>query len=254
VMVGGALSVAALPDPSAPLSLAYEDAALVVADKPAGMPSHPLAPGELGTLASALVARFPEMANLGYSAREPGIVHRLDTDTSGLVLAARTRAAFDGLRAQLDRGAIDKRYLALCRGTPAAASIGVPQHAALVARGARVHVQLDRDLARHDAQPITTTIVRVVGVYRSSDGELALLEVKAERARRHQVRAHLAALGHPIAGDERYGGPALPGLGRHFLHASAITFTHPESGAALHVASDLSAELQAALNALRSEV
>jgi 23S rRNA pseudouridine1911/1915/1917 synthase len=247
VIVHGVLSVGALPDPSAPLVLAYEDGSLVVADKPAGMPSHPLAPGELGTLASALLARFPEMANLGYSAREPGIVHRLDTDTSGLVLAARTRAAFDALRAQLDAGAIEKRYLALCAGVPDAALIGAPQHGALVAHGARVHVQLDRGLSREDAQPITTEILRVVSTLSTASGALALLEVKADRARRHQVRAHLAALGHPIAGDERYGGPRVPELGRHFLHASAIRFAHPESGVALRVTSELPAELQAVL-------
>jgi 23S rRNA pseudouridine1911/1915/1917 synthase len=248
VLVRGDVSAAALPDPSAPLELAYEDGACVVANKPAGMPCHPLAPGELGTLASALVARFPEMANFGYSAREPGIVHRLDTDTSGLVLAARTRPAFDALRAQLEAGAIDKRYLALCRGVPAAEHVGVPLHAALSARGPRVHVTLDRDLARSDTQAITTTIVRVLSTHAGE--AFALLEVKAERARRHQVRAHLAALGHPLAGDALYGGPSVPELAHHFLHAAELAFEHPDTRSSVRATAPLTANLRVVLGSL----
>jgi len=245
VAVRGEIGAGALPDPSAPLVIAYEDAACVVANKPAGMPSHPLAPGELGTLASALVARFPEMANFGYSAREPGIVHRLDTDTSGLVLAARTPEAFSDLRAQLEAGSIDKRYLALCAGVPE--RIGVPLHAALSARGPRVHVQLDEGLARSDMQSITTEIVRIVSTH--AGGELALIEVKAARARRHQVRAHLAALGHPLVGDALYGGPSTPLLARHFLHAGVLVFVPPGAPAPLRVEAPLPNELSAVLSA-----
>lgn len=245
VTLRGELSASAQPDPNAQLVLAYEDDVVVVADKPAGMPSHPLAPGELGTLASALLARFPEMANFGYSSREPGIVHRLDTDTSGLVIAARTREAFDALQRQLERGAIDKRYLALCLGVPEPRFIGAPQHAAVVARGPRVHVQLDESLATIDAQPITTEIVRVVSTHAGQS--LALIEVRAHRARRHQVRAHLAALGHPIAGDALYGGPSVAGLTRQFLHASAVSFEHPSTGSMVHVAAGLPADLRAVL-------
>jgi 23S rRNA pseudouridine1911/1915/1917 synthase len=245
VTLRGELSAAAQPDPDAPLSLVYEDSSCVVANKPAGMATHPLAPGELGTLASALLARFPEMANFGYSAREPGIVHRLDTDTSGLVIAARNKRAFDALRAQLEAGAIDKRYLALCQGVPDGQLIGVPLRAALVARGARVHVQLDEALAHVEAQPITTELVRVLSTH--AGGTLALIEARAHRARRHQVRAHLAALGHPIAGDALYGGPPVPALQRHFLHASALAFKHPESGAQLQLQVELPSELRAVL-------
>jgi 23S rRNA pseudouridine1911/1915/1917 synthase len=247
IAVRGELSAAAQPDPSAPLVIAYEDATCVVANKPAGMPSHPLAPGELGTLASALLARYPEMANFGYSPREPGIVHRLDTDTSGLVLAARTPEAFADLRAQLEAGSIDKRYLALCAGVPAAKHVGVPLHAALTAHGPRVHVQLDEGLARSDAQSITTEILRIVSTHAS--GALALIEVKAARARRHQVRAHLAALGHPIAGDALYGGPSTPLLARHFLHAGVLAFTPPGMPAPMRVEAELPRELSAALEA-----
>lgn len=247
VVVRGELSAAAQPDPSAPLELLYEDAACVVANKPAGMPSHPLVPGELGTLASALVARFPEMANFGYAAREPGIVHRLDTGTSGLVLAARTPAAFAALRAQLEAGAIDKRYLALCAGVPDDALVGVPLRAALAARGPRVHVQLDAELVREGAQPIATEITRVIAS--DAHGAFSLVEVKAERARRHQVRAHLAALGHPLAGDALYGGPSVAKLAHHFLHAAVLAFVTPATGATIRVEAPLPSELRAVLEA-----
>jgi 23S rRNA pseudouridine1911/1915/1917 synthase len=230
-------TTAAVPDAEAPLALVYEDDALVIADKPAGMPTHPLAPGERGTLASALLARFPEMAGLGYSPREPGIVHRLDTDTSGLVLAARTRAAFEALRAQLDAGTIDKRYLALCRGLPGAPAV---HEAHLIAQGKRVLVQLEAPSLR--AQPITTEILSA-----QPHGAFALLELRVCRARRHQIRAHLAVLGHPIASDALYGGPMLPGLGRHFLHASALRLSHPVTGAELYAKAELPADLQEAL-------
>jgi 23S rRNA pseudouridine1911/1915/1917 synthase len=230
-------SSAALPDGDAPLTLVYEDEALVIADKPAGMPTHPLVPGERGTLASALLARFPEMASFGYSTREPGVVHRLDTDTSGLVLAARTKAAFDALRAQLDQGKIDKRYLALCRGLPEAPAT---HEAHLIAQGKRVLVQLTAPSLR--AQPITTELLSA-----TQYGAHALVEVRVRRARRHQIRAHLAVLGHAIASDTLYGGPMLPGLGRHFLHASELHLTHPSTGAPLHAKAELPEELRQAL-------
>jgi 23S rRNA pseudouridine1911/1915/1917 synthase len=188
------------------------------------------------------------MASFGYSAREPGIVHRLDTDTSGLVLAARSQLAFDALRAQLEAGAIDKRYFALCRGVPDGSQIGVPLHAVLSARGPRVHVALDQDRAREGAQPITTTIVRVISTHAAS--AFALLEVKAERARRHQVRAHLAALGHPLAGDALYGGPSVAQLSHHFLHAGVLAFAQPVTRAAVQVEAPLTANLRVVLGSL----
>lgn len=242
--VRGPTDSAALPDPNAPLELVREEPAFVVANKPAGMPTHPLAPGELGTLASALLARFPEMASFGYSPREPGIVHRLDTDTSGLVLAARTDAAFHGLAKLLEHGGIEKRYLALCAHAPHLASgeaLRAGMHEAwLVAHGRRVHVH---SLEAHgDARRIATEILQVTPY-----GQFTLVEVRVYRARRHQIRAHLAALDHPIAGDALYGGRAVADLARHFLHASELAFADPASGAAVHVRVGLPPELLAAL-------
>ncbi|HVJ88860.1 MAG TPA: RluA family pseudouridine synthase, partial [Labilithrix sp.] len=105
----------AVPEPDAPLSLPYESAVVLVADKPAGQPTAPLKSDETGTLANALVGRFPELAGIGYSPREPGVVHRLDTDTSGLVVVARTEAAFDALREALQSEKLVKEYLLVCR-------------------------------------------------------------------------------------------------------------------------------------------
>src|SRR5207253_76641 len=104
------------PQPDLPVRIVHADAHVVVADKPAGMPSHPLKPGETGTAANALVARFPELASIGPAPREGGLVHRLDTDTSGLLLAARTAAAYASLRAQFSRRTVQKGYLALVAG------------------------------------------------------------------------------------------------------------------------------------------
>jgi 23S rRNA pseudouridine1911/1915/1917 synthase len=225
--------------PELALEIRYEDPWLVVVDKPAGVPSHPLRPGEYGTVATALVARYPDMAGVGYSPREPGIVHRLDTDTSGLLLAARDPATFAALRGQLERAEIDKRYLALCPGRPAVPAV---HHAWLSARGRRVAL---RDQPFEDAQAVSTEL-RGAQDY----GTHCLVEVRVHLARRHQVRAHLAALGYPLAGDALYGGADLPGLRGHFLHAAQLALAHPKSGAALEVRSELPADRRAVLQAL----
>jgi 23S rRNA pseudouridine1911/1915/1917 synthase len=229
-------SSAALADPELALCVLHEDAELVVVDKPAGIASHPLRPGERGTLASALLARYPEMAGVGYSPREPGLVHRLDTDTSGVVLAARDAATFDALRAQLERGALDKRYLALCAGAVAAPRV---HEAWLSARGRRVTLRAQPFAA---AERVETELTSSLAY-----GAWSLVGVRVHRARRHQIRAHLAALGHAIAGDATYGGAPLPELTRHFLHASELRFAHPRTGEALAIAAALPPELRAAL-------
>jgi len=223
-------------DASLPLSVVYEDAALLVVDKPAGMPCHPLQPGERGTLGSALLARYPELAGVGHGPREPGLVHRLDTETSGLLLVARDSATFEALLRRLREGAIDKRYRALCAAQLTAPAV---HRAYLRARGPRVTV---RSEPFEGGEPIATELLRAEPL-----AAFTLVEAKAPFARRHQLRAHLAALGHPLAGDALYGGPALPGLSHHFLHASELSFTHPHSGEAVHVRAELPAELRQVL-------
>ena len=193
----------------------HEDDACVVINKPAGMASHPLAADETGTVANVLVARYPEMASVGYSKREPGLVHRLDTDTSGLVLAARTVESFEHLRDALRAGKIDKRYQALCVGrveAPDAVTTPIARKDAKAMRVCRDAIETER----YGGQSARTEILAAEHL----EGERSLVEVRARSARRHQVRVHLASIGHPLVGDVLYGGP--PDLPHHALHACAI--------------------------------
>ncbi len=233
------------PDPAVPLEIVVEDPAFVVASKPAGVPTHPLHAGETGTAAGGLVARYPEMAGVGYSRREPGVCHRLDNDTSGLLLAARDDAAFERLTEQLKSGSMDKRYLALCAGRLSAPrTIDLP-----IANDPKnrrvVRVCEDpRDIVRLGGRDALTEVLTARPM-----GRFTFVEVRACTARRHQVRAHLAAIGHPLAGDELYGGPPLPGLDGHFLHASLLAFAHPVTGAPVEARASLPDRLEAVMEA-----
>jgi len=209
----------AQPDPSVRLEIRYQDDYLVIVDKPPGMPSHPLRPGELGCAANGLLALFPEMGGTGYDDRQPGLVNRLDNDTSGLLLAARSPEIFAALRAALEASSIEKYYLALVTRPvrPQAIELSLapsPRHRS------RVEVNALGRPARS-----------VVSACRGH-GELFLVEVRASRAYRHQVRAHLAAIGAPILGDALYGGAFGP---RHYLHAARLSFVHPVTGASLDI-------------------
>ena len=216
--VPGPIDFYAAPDPSLALDVLLETDGYVIVDKAAGIPSHPLKAGELGTLAGALVARYPEMRDVGYSKREPGILHRLDNNTSGVMLAARDRETFEALRAQLQAGEIEKRYLARCQGVvPAPMVIDMP--IASDPRDRRkVRVCTDpREIKRLRAQPARTEVLTSTPAEHGS-----LVEVRANNARRHQIRAHLASIGHPLLGDPLYGGPLLEAPPHHLLHALSI--------------------------------
>lgn len=208
----------AKPDPDLQIEVLFETDRYVIVDKPAGVPSHPLEEGETGTLAGALVSRYPEMRGVGYSKREPGIVHRLDVDTSGVLLAARDQSSFESLRGRLRAGEIEKRYLARCVGTaPAPAVID-----AAIANDPRdrrkVRVCTDpREIKRLNARPARTEVLESIPAPHGS-----LVELRANSARRHQVRAHLASIGHPLLGDPLYGGPRLLRPAHHLLHASSL--------------------------------
>jgi 23S rRNA pseudouridine1911/1915/1917 synthase len=236
---------APVPQPELPLRIVHADAQVVVADKPAGMPSHPLKPGETGTAANALVGRFPELAAVGPSMREGGLVHRLDTDTSGLLLAARTNASHANLRAQFTARTVEKGYLALVAGEiHAGGEIDLPlAHDPHDAR--RVRAASDPEWAAlHNARPALTRFQPL-----ERRGGFTLLDVEIATGVLHQIRAHLAFIGHPLAGDSLYGGPPLPGLRRHFLHAGRLAFSHID-GTRPRFASELPAELQQVLAAL----
>jgi 23S rRNA pseudouridine1911/1915/1917 synthase len=206
-------------EPELALDVRLEAPALLVVHKPAGQPTAPLAAGERGTLANALLGRYPELAGVGHRPREPGLIHRLDNETSGLVIVARTPAAFEALARALRHGRITKRYLAITAARDLPAS-GVVEGALGPdpTRKGRVRgvPEPEREYSR-----AATTRYRVL----ATTAELTLVELEAARAFRHQIRAHLAAIGAPLVGDALYGGRAWPGMGaRHALHASYVAW------------------------------
>jgi len=224
-----------------PLRVLREDPALLFVDKPAQVPSHPLRPGETGTVANALIARYPECAAASEDDREGGLCHRLDVETSGVLLAARTRPAWEAMRKAFSEQQVDKRYWALVSG-PIADSGEVdlplrhhPRHAD------RVEPALE-GLPGREARSDFTVLGR--------SGDTSLVEVRIHTGVLHQVRAHLASIGASIVGDSLYGGRALDGLGRFFLHARSLEVTHPESGERIRVQSPLPEDLQQALRAV----
>lgn len=205
-------------EPEQPLTVRLERADLVVVEKEAGTPTVPLRAGQRGTLAGALIARYPEMAGFGRSSREPGVVHRLDTQTSGLVLAARDGESFARLLAHLRAGRLEKRYLAICEaaGMKASGAIEFPLSPDPKHYG---RVVVTPPGARYSRPARTEFRLIERGV------RFALIELIVSRAFRHQIRAHLAAIGHPIAGDALYSGSPVGALGnRHALHASVLGF------------------------------
>jgi 23S rRNA pseudouridine1911/1915/1917 synthase len=228
-----------VPEPDAPLTLLREDASLVFVDKPAGMPSHPLRPGETGAVANALVGRFPECAEASEDPREGGLCHRLDIETSGVLLAARSRNAWLDVRKQFTERQVDKRYWAVVTGPiPDSGEIDLP-----LRHHPRHADRVQPDAAGgKDARPAFTAFEVLARA-----GEAALVEARITTGVLHQVRAHLAAIGAPILGDALYGGRDDPQLGRFFLHARRLGLRHPATAEMMRVESPLPPELGAAL-------
>ncbi len=231
-----------VPEPDAPLAVRFENEHVLVVDKPAGQPTAPLRADEKGTLANALVGKYAELASIGYSPREPGIVHRLDTETSGLVIVARTATAFEALKEALQAERIVKEYLLVCAadGLPDEGTIEYPI-ANHPKDKKRVYPCIHpRDVMRYAPRPAFTrySVLR-------REGNWALVQASASRAIRHQLRAHFAAIEHPLAGDVLYGGEAITSLDRHALHASRVAFDDPTLG--FDVTSPLPNDLEALL-------
>ena len=235
------------PEPI-PLDVLYEDADLLVINKPAGLVTHPAAARRTGTVVNALLHHCPDLRGIG-GVERPGLVHRLDKDTSGCLVVAKTEAAHEGLSRQFRARQVRKTYLALVRGS-------------LREKSGRITVPIGRDRRDRKKMGVRTARGREAAtafrVLRDLPGA-TLLEVTLETGRTHQIRVHLAHLGHPVVGDALYGGsrerrareggggPVAP---RQLLHAWRIAFTHPRTGAAVAVEAPPPADLRPYLESL----
>jgi 23S rRNA pseudouridine1911/1915/1917 synthase len=228
------------PEPVEGLRIAYEDEHLLVVDKPAGVVVHPSAGHAHGTLVHGLLS---QAIGGGEEAERPGIVHRLDRDTSGLLVVARSDEAHRRLQGLLRRRELVREYAALVRGRPRS-------------RAGRIEAPIGRDRRDPTRQSLDTDTPRAA----ETSFELlellplhALLRVGLETGRTHQIRVHLAAIDLPVAGDPEYGVPGDLGLGRQFLHAARLAFPHPFGGAArVDVTSPLPPDLDRALDMART--
>lgn len=236
-----------------PLRVVHEDASLLVVDKPAGMVVHPGAGVSSGTLVNALLARIGDLSGIGGVLR-PGIVHRLDRGTSGLLVVAKDDATHRALSRQFASRAVEKLYLALVHGVPArsAGEVSAP-----IGRDPFHRRRMSTRAPRaREARSSWTVVERFDGA--------ALLRVRIHTGRTHQVRVHLASLGHPVAGDRVYGGTrtpscrspaarqALASLERPALHAARLAFVHPASGERREFEAPLPGDLEDVIAALRS--
>ncbi len=227
-----------LPEGDLPVGVSYEDADLVALDKPGGMPAHALDPRQRGTAAAFLLGRYPETASVG-EPLAPGLIHRLDTGTSGLLLAARTATAYDALRAALRTGAIEKRYLAVVTGT--LSTDAPPRHVAVpLAHDPRDRRRMIAASPGTRAWAAETTVTVV-----ATNAARSLVEAIMRTGVTHQVRAHLAHLGHPVLGDTLYGGPPAALVANRFaLHAVGLRFAHPRDGRNVQLECPLPADLR----------
>ena len=232
----------AVADPDAPLVVRFESPAVLVVDKPAGQPTAPLRAGERGTLVNALLGRFPELAGVGYGPREPGVLHRLDTGTSGLVIVARTAAAFAALRAALLDGRIEKKYLLVCASDGLADEGTIAHPIANHPKDQRrvLACITPRDVMRYAPRQASTRY-RVI----RRGATHALVEATVEKALRHQIRAHFASIEHPLVGDALYGSTEKVDGKRHALHASFVGFAGEADVGAFEIESPLPPELDA---------
>ena len=240
------------PEPSAealPLTILYQDRDLIVIDKPAGMVVHPAAGHASGTLVNALLHHVDDLSGIGGEKR-PGIVHRLDRGTSGLMVVAKHDAAHDELSRQFREREVEKEYIALVWGE--------------VQAGRRIDAPIGRDPANRKkmsararrSREAVTRIVRAERVHPM----LTLARIAIHTGRTHQIRVHLSAIGHPVVGDPLYGGihrrvpgdaRAITHLDRPFLHAARLVFTHPSEDRRMEFESPLPADLEQVLADLR---
>ena len=238
-----------------PLDILYEDDDLAAINKPAGLTVHAGAGVKSGTLVNALLHHFGRLSNQGDDLR-PGLVHRLDRMTSGVLLVAKNDLAHRRLAEQFQARQVRKTYWALVHGNPAKQRRGGRVVVVEKQRWTRLEMPIGRDTRRR-----TRMAPRPAGRAAQTDfrvlrelGKYTLLEVRIATGRTHQIRVHLAAIGHPVVGDRLYGAPAadpnLPKLGRFLLHAKEIQFLHPSTGADVQIEAPLPAEFSSLLEPL----
>lgn len=234
-------------EPEVDISLVYVDDDVIVINKPAGLVVHPGSGNQNGTLVHGLVARFPELYELavGDTAERPGIVHRLDKGTSGLLMVGRNQFAVDRLSAQLQERSVSRHYKALAWGRFTSSS-GL----------------IDAPVGRSDSDPTRMTITAhgreartrytVLKAFDQPD-PCSLVECWLETGRTHQIRVHLTAIGHPVIGDGRYGGSRSGAIAspRPWLHAFSLTFNHPRTAERMEFVAEVPADLEAVLALLR---
>ncbi len=226
------------PDPEVEFRVVHDDESVIVIDKPPGLVVHPGAGNQSGTLVNGLLDRYPELRGVGDDPVRPGIVHRLDAGSSGLLVVARTAAAVEALVSQFQDHSARRIYEAVVWGIPEAP-----------------HGIIDAPIGRSKSDPLRMAVVaggrpartdyQVVGSYHSP-AELTRLHCRLETGRTHQIRVHLSSINHPLVGDPTYGQrrPAL-GLDRPFLHARELAFVHPATGDTVTFESELAPDLQA---------
>jgi len=232
-------------DPSVDVAVVHEDADLLVVDKPAGVVVHPGAGNRTGTLVQGLLARYPEIASVGDPAR-PGIVHRIDKDTSGLLVVARSAGAYLHLSAQIAAHSVTRRYVALVWGhldaprgmidAPIGRSARTPTRMAVSARGREARTTYEELEVFDDPAPVS------------------LLACTLDTGRTHQIRVHLGTIGHPVVGDRRYGGHREPftDLRRFFLHSAHLELDHPATGERMAFDAALPPDLERVVSQLRA--
>lgn len=244
VRIGDRISIS-IPPPkrldvtpeSIPIKVLYEDDCLVVVDKPAGISAHPGPGHESGTLVNALLYRYPDLPGIG-GIQRPGIVHRLDKDTSGLMVVAKTGKAHTNISQQFKERLVVKRYIALVTG------ILEPQKGIINGSIGRDRINRKRMAVVADGKEARTFFWK----QKVLDNH-TVVEIKPETGRTHQIRVHMASIGHPLFGDYIYGtqNSLLP---HHFLHAHSLTFLHPDNGKVIEMRSCLPSNLKFILNEL----
>ena len=207
------------PDASIKLNIVYEDKDVIVVDKPAGLTTHPAAGQKSGTLVNGLLAYYPLLADVGENPTRPGVVHRLDKGTSGLMIFAKNNSAFEWLKNQFQERKTAKKYIALVVGRPKETS-------------GKIETFISRSKSDPTKQKVSQTGKKALTLYKTIKEfkDYTLIEATPKTGRMHQIRVHLAWLGCPVAGDKKYGRKnqaAPPGLERHFLHASQLTISLP---------------------------